>query len=418
MASIDDLAAAAIATSSVSVPVLANTTTTVTPIAESPRASPIPPPLPAKPSTIALTAGEVTSSTTTQTFNISQMTPDDTPDVSIATAVTMPEAEVESFPSIANPSTDALAVDSTSISPAGETALSEAAGIEPTAGTSIVTEGTSLDAVNFTADTSTANTAVRARGSLVVLEGLDRSGKSTQVKLLAQRFLEAGRKATVMRFPGKSPSDSTLQGHGRLTSATDRSTPIGKMIDAYLKNTADMDDHVIHLLFSANRWEAARTITSLLESGTSVLCDRYYYSGVVYSAAKKNPTLSLQWARQPELGLPRPDIVLFLDLDENKARERGGWGDEVYEKADMQKRVRELFHVLSKGGEDIKDEDVEMEGNDSVKHRPFQQEQEDLEIIDAGAGIEEVSEEIWAKVLARLEARDKISGDNKVRVVS
>ncbi|PHH51818.1 Thymidylate kinase [Ceratocystis fimbriata CBS 114723] len=400
MASIDDLAAAAIATSSVSVPVLANTTTTVTPIAESPRASPIPPPLPAKPSTIiALTAGEVTSSTTTQTFNISQMTPDDTPDVSIATAVTMPEAEVESFPSIANPSTDALAVDSTSISPAGETALSEAAGIEPTAGTSIVTEGSSLDAVNFTADTSTANTAVRARGSLVVLEGLDRSGKSTQVKLLAQRFLEAGRKATVMRFP-------------------DRSTPIGKMIDAYLKNTADMDDHVIHLLFSANRWEAARTITSLLESGTSVLCDRYYYSGVVYSAAKKNPTLSLQWARQPELGLPRPDIVLFLDLDENKARERGGWGDEVYEKADMQKRVRELFHVLSKGGEDIKDEDVEMEGNDSVKHRPFQQEQEDLEIIDAGAGIEEVSEEIWAKVLARLEAREKISGDNKVRVVS
>lgn len=43
------------------------------------------------------------------------------------------------------------------------------------------------------------------RGALVVLEGLDRSGKTTQVKLLEQRFVEAGRKVRVMRFPGGSP---------------------------------------------------------------------------------------------------------------------------------------------------------------------------------------------------------------------
>lgn len=43
-----------------------------------------------------------------------------------------------------------------------------------------------------------------ARGALVVLEGLDRSGKTTQVKLLEQRFVEAGRKVKVMRFPGTS----------------------------------------------------------------------------------------------------------------------------------------------------------------------------------------------------------------------
>jgi thymidylate kinase len=38
---------------------------------------------------------------------------------------------------------------------------------------------------------------------------------------------------------------------------SDRTTEIGKMIDAYLKNTAEMDDRAIHLLFSANRWECA-----------------------------------------------------------------------------------------------------------------------------------------------------------------
>jgi dTMP kinase len=41
------------------------------------------------------------------------------------------------------------------------------------------------------------------RGALIILEGLDRSGKTTQVKLLEQRFVEAGRKVKAMRFPGK-----------------------------------------------------------------------------------------------------------------------------------------------------------------------------------------------------------------------
>lgn len=40
------------------------------------------------------------------------------------------------------------------------------------------------------------------RGAFIVLEGLDRSGKTTQVKLLEQRFVEEGKKVRVMRFPG------------------------------------------------------------------------------------------------------------------------------------------------------------------------------------------------------------------------
>lgn len=42
-----------------------------------------------------------------------------------------------------------------------------------------------------------------ARGAFVVLEGLDRSGKTTQVKLLESRLVEAGRRVQVMRFPGE-----------------------------------------------------------------------------------------------------------------------------------------------------------------------------------------------------------------------
>ena len=54
---------------------------------------------------------------------------------------------------------------------------------------------------------TSSSTGERARGALVALEGLDRSGKTTQVKLLEQRFVEAGRKVKVMRFPGVSPLD-------------------------------------------------------------------------------------------------------------------------------------------------------------------------------------------------------------------
>lgn len=210
------------------------------------------------------------------------------------------------------------------------------------------------------------------------------------------------------------------------------------MIDAYLKSSLELDDHAIHLLFSANRWEAAyappfptlpppiplptpsspantrpsKTIHTLLASGTTVICDRYYHSGITYSAAKQNPSLSLSWARAPEVGLPRPDIVLFLDLEEAVARERGGWGGEVYEKAEMQRRVRELYWGISQGT-------IGREGGPpGGEMGTFRQEEEDLVLVDAGPSVEEVAEEIWRKVLPRVEAVDRGEVGSSVRLVS
>ncbi|KAK4226692.1 thymidylate kinase-domain-containing protein [Podospora fimiseda] len=215
------------------------------------------------------------------------------------------------------------------------------------------------------------------RGALIVLEGLDRSGKTTQADLLVSRLQSQGRSVKALRFP-------------------DRTTPTGHLIDSYLSQSSSLPDHAIHLLFSANRWELAPQISSLLASGTTVVLDRYYYSGVVYTAAKQNPFLSISWARAPEVGLPRPDLVLFLDLDEEQARKRGGFGEERYEKQDMQKRVRELFWGFSMGRV------VEMGESEgglevAVEHK-FREEEEDLNIVDAGGSIEEVGEEIWKVV--------------------
>ncbi|KAH7413830.1 thymidylate kinase-domain-containing protein [Phaeosphaeria sp. MPI-PUGE-AT-0046c] len=175
-----------------------------------------------------------------------------------------------------------------------------------------------------------------ARGKLIVFEGLDRAGKSTQCQMLAEALQKDGAKVRHMRFP-------------------DRTTPIGQMINSYLSGAADAEDHVIHLLFSANRWEAAASIRSDLLSGTTVIIDRYYYSGCVYSAAKHNPSMSLEWCRKPDVGLPRPDLAIFLDISAEDAAKRGGYGTEKYEKKEMQDRVRELFEELmgKREGEDF-----------------------------------------------------------------
>ena len=55
----------------------------------------------------------------------------------------------------------------------------------------------------------------------------------------------------------------------------DRTTAIGQMINSYLQSSTEMDDRAIHLLFSANRWEAKANIEATLAAGTSIVCDRY-----------------------------------------------------------------------------------------------------------------------------------------------
>lgn len=184
------------------------------------------------------------------------------------------------------------------------------------------------------------------------------------------------------------------------------------------------------------------TINALLAAGVTVLCDRYYYSGIVYSAAKQNPTLTLQWARAPEIGLPRPDLVLFMDLDEEQAKARGGFGSEVYERSKMQKRVRDLFWGLSMGkiGTAPAPDDPAAAAGDTARpgiivrgevavgpptpqhmtgmEQRFRQEEEDLHVIDASPPVEEVSEAIWEVVKKRIEAVERGELGTTVRKVS
>lgn len=162
------------------------------------------------------------------------------------------------------------------------------------------------------------------RGAFIVFEGLDRSGKSTQADLLCKYLNENNFPTKHFRFP-------------------DRTTAIGKMLDAYLNKSSELDDMAVHLLFAANRWEASKEIKETLLSGNSVVCDRYSYSGIAFSHQKG---LDLNWCINPEIGLPAPDKVFYLTVPMEVAEKRGGFGQERYEKRDTQMKVDTIFKSL------------------------------------------------------------------------
>ncbi|GME79756.1 unnamed protein product [[Candida] boidinii] len=206
------------------------------------------------------------------------------------------------------------------------------------------------------------------RGALIVIEGLDRTGKTTQTNQLIAKLNSIGQRIELVKFP-------------------QRETIIGKLINSYLTSKpsdddkdaeiAKLNDYSIHLLFSANRWELIDKIKNLLEQGVTVLLDRYVYSGVAYSSAKG---LDFDWCLSSDIGLVKPDKTIFLKFEElNDLQDREGFGDEKYEVKEFQEKVRVQFAKI---------ETLEI-AKDSGKW--------DSIYVD-NKSIKQVSDEIWGKI--------------------
>lgn len=194
------------------------------------------------------------------------------------------------------------------------------------------------------------------RGSLILIEGLDRSGKLTQAEILASKL-----KADLVKFP-------------------DRLTPIGQIINRYLTDkNFDLPDQSAHLLFSANRWERANQLEETLRSGKNVVMDRYIYSGIAYSLAKKGAEMdSYDWLYGPDRGLPKPDLTLFLTISLEELSSRKGYGEERYEQIEFQKKVKKSFLKI------------------------LDHEDPAIDIVDVeGLSIDQVTVKLWAEVEKR-----------------
>jgi dTMP kinase len=213
---------------------------------------------------------------------------------------------------------------------------------------------------------SAASAPSSGRGCFILLEGLDRSGKSSQCKRLAETLNQLNEKSSA------DPSSSPVAVPFRFP---DRTTSIGVMLDSYLRSASECDDHAIHLLFSANRWEKNADMKATLMKGQHIVCDRYAYSGIAFtlsketsldlsvdgqpngapagtsseagvSAATSAPRLTYDWCTSPDRGLLAPDVVIFLDITTEDAAKRGSYGVERYEKKEIQERVRQIFQRM------------------------------------------------------------------------
>lgn len=162
------------------------------------------------------------------------------------------------------------------------------------------------------------------RGLLIVFEGCDRSGKSTQARKLIEALKSRGQDAKFMRFP-------------------ERTTTIGGVVGDYLEKKKELKDQAVHLLFSANRWEFFDGMEKDLINGTTLVVDRYAFSGVAYTSAKG---YSIDWCKGPDRGLLAPDVVFYLDMPLNVTSSRGGYGEERYETNSFQRKVYETYKKL------------------------------------------------------------------------
>jgi dTMP kinase len=131
-----------------------------------------------------------------------------------------------------------------------------------------------------------------AKGKIIVIEGTDKAGKTTQSRLLQEALKALGKICVVIDFP-------------------DYTTPIGMEIRAFLDGRRDYSSEVKHLLFSANRWEKKKEIESMAESGTIV--------NLVYGVSNG---MDEGWLMRLDKGLPKEDMTLVLLVNPATSKKR------------------------------------------------------------------------------------------------
>jgi dTMP kinase len=132
------------------------------------------------------------------------------------------------------------------------------------------------------------------KGKLIVLEGLDKAGKTTQAKLLFEFYNKM--------YPGCVS----------LFNFPDYSTRIGQTIKLFLDGKIQYNNEVKHILLSANRWEKKSELVKLKNHGNTVILNRYYQSNLVYGLSND---IDLNWLINLDIGLPKEDLVIVLDID-------------------------------------------------------------------------------------------------------
>jgi len=188
---------------------------------------------------------------------------------------------------------------------------------------------------------------------LIVIEGVDGAGKSTQLKLLRNFFTGKGYDCEYMHFPR---TDNPYFGE-----------LIARFLRGEFGTLNDVDPYLVALLYAGDRMDASAKITNWIKEGKIVLLDRYTYSNIAYQCAKLHETTAqdklMKWILALEFehfAIPRPDLNIFLDVPhtftEKKLSDNRTGDDRIYlngnsdiheESLLFQKRVRDLYRKVA-----------------------------------------------------------------------
>lgn len=173
--------------------------------------------------------------------------------------------------------------------------------------------------------------AARKKGFLITIEGIDGAGKSTQVRLLKEWLESRCIKTVALKEPTQGQYGkeiSRLAAEHRLPGA-----------EGELR------------LFMLDRMEdVSKNIMPALESGITVVMDRYYHSNMAYQGAKGLDPSYIE--KENERFSPRPDLVLVLDIDPSsgigRIVEKRNSALDHFEDVEYLKKVREIFLWMTK----------------------------------------------------------------------
>jgi dTMP kinase len=204
---------------------------------------------------------------------------------------------------------------------------------------------------------------------LIVLEGIDGCGSTTQAELLARRLEARGERVHPTSEPSRGPVGALIR----------------EALQRRLVHPVSLAEHVfgweaMALLFAADRMDHAQgEILPALARAEIVVSDRYDLSSLAYQSVTAPPGVAtLPWIRALNQRVPRPDLTLVIDVSaevgEQRRRSRGG-NEEIFERRELQRRLASVYAKAE-----------ELVPGDRLVHVPGE------------GSIDEVMERIWQAV--------------------
>ncbi len=207
-----------------------------------------------------------------------------------------------------------------------------------------------------------------SQNRMIVIDGVDGSGKGVQTRRLLQALVDAGQQAILTREPGGSTAAEEI----RALLVTGEPEKWDSMTE-------------LLLMYAARRSHLRDTIWPELKLGKWVISDRYADSSRAFQGIAGNLGLdTVEQVHQIVVGDFKPELVLILDIPESialaRARDRGGDEDRFEKKgASYHARVRSAFLQIAAG------------------------DQRQYQVIDADQSMDQVSDDIIAAINARFE---------------